>query len=156
MKKQKWFILGSIVCIIVLGLFLSKDYLPPRTPHKIARIQSQLNISSKTKVKIFEEKYSATGEGFVFIVFDLSNQEIEYLANDCQESNYKRLNTDNLINDGLLYLDYNCGIKLYKRDIRNIKDGYYQLKAEDLKSLDYGITVLDIKNKELIIFISFP
>lgn len=157
MKNQMWLFIGSVVCIATaIGAFTYRDYLPPRTPYKIARIESNLRISKDFKVKDFEENYSFSGEGFVYVVFKLDDQQIESVIQECQKNNYKVLNTINLINDGFLSSDPNYGIGLHKKNIRDIKEGYYQLKAKDLKNMDFSITVLDKANKELIIYVSIP
>ena len=41
-------------------------------------------------------------------------------------------------------------------DLRNINDGYYKLKATDLKKLDFTMTVLDLEKNELSIWTLIP
>ncbi len=154
MKRKILFILVGVSVIVLFSLLFNQNYLFFRRPYRIARKQSKLNISSN--IKIFEEKYSFTGEGFIFIVFDLTEQELKSLILSCKKRNYKKLTVDNLIKDGFLESGSGYGIRLYNKDIRKIKYGYYLLEARNLNSLDFGITVLDIKNKELIIYIIFP
>ena len=147
----------SIMWILsILITMASCNYLSPRTAHKVARIQSDLKIDKTVKVLDFNEKYSHTGEGLINIVFQLSDAELEAAVKDCKENRYKEISIDNLISDGFLHENPEYGISLYNRNIREITNGYYRFIARDIEKLDFGITVLDVSKKELIIYVSIP
>lgn len=149
MKVMMW--------ITNIFLFLTScNYLPPRTAYKVARIQSNLRIENSFKVSDFTEEYSFTGEGIINIVFQLNEKEVETLEASCKEKGYKKVTVENLIDDGFLEKDPKMGMNLYNRDIQKIDNGYYRLVARDLYNMDFGITILDISKKELIIYVSMP
>lgn len=146
-----------MMLITNLLLFLTScNYLPPRTPYKAARIQSNLKIENSFKVLDFTEEYTFTGEGIINIVFQLDEKEVETLELSCKNKGYKKVTNENLIEDGFLDKDPELGMNLYSRDIRDIDNGYYRLVARDLYNMDFGITVLDISKKELIIYVGIP
>jgi hypothetical protein len=51
--------------IVLITFLLLNDYLPPRTPIKVAKIHSGLRISKSATVIYFKEDYAFTGEGQV-------------------------------------------------------------------------------------------
>jgi hypothetical protein len=149
MKQTMWI-------INILMIMVSCNYLPPRTAYKAARIQSDLKIADSFKVLDYTEEYSNTGEGLINIIFQLNDTELEAIIASCKEKKYKEISIDNLVNDGFLNKNPEYGISLYNRNIREIDNGYYRLVTRDLEKLDFGITVLDISKKELIIYVSIP
>ena len=152
---MKIFKLIILFCIVILStIYFFKNYLPPRTAYKVARINSDCIIKDEFKVIEFKEEYSFNGEGFINIIFKLSKNEIFNLTQSCKEKNYKKNTIENLIKDKFID-DNEHGINLYSRDIRKI-NGYYKLSSKDLKKLDFSITVLDTLNNELIIYVSIP
>jgi len=155
--NKKIIIIGSFLMIVIaIGTYQFRNYLPPRTPYKIARIHTDLTILDSYKLITFNENYSLSGEGVIYIVFKLNNREFDNLVRDCQFKNYTDLTTNNLIKDGFLDPNPEFGIRLYDRSIRDIGEGYYKLEAKDLKSMDFNLTILDIVKKELIIYVCFP
>lgn len=145
-----------ITVIVVIGITLMNDYLPPRTPVKVARIQSGLNIPKSSSVIDFKENYTFTGEGEIEVKLRLNNSEVETIKNECIKSNFKKLTIENLIEDGFLDTNLQFGFFMPNTDLRNINDGYYKLKATDLKKLDFIITVLDLDKNELSIWTLIP
>lgn len=149
-----WIFIVSIA--LVIAFFSCSNYLPPRTAYKVARIQSDLKIQSDFEVLDYTEEYTFNGEGVINIVFKLSDIELESLMQVCEKKGYKKTTVDNLIKDGFLNENPDYGMQLYNRDIRKVTNGYYKLKAKDLSKMDFSITVLDILNKELIIYVNIP
>lgn len=147
--------------LVFFGLFFLLGYILfnhffRSSPYDRAKNISGLNISKNIRLISFDEKYSETGEGYVYMCFYLKNNELNYLKTECQKKNFKTLSIQNLIKDGFLNENPNYGIALHNHNLRNIKTGFYLLKKNDLKTLDFEITVIDITNNELIIYISFP
>ncbi|HEX7413160.1 MAG TPA: hypothetical protein VF411_03860 [Bacteroidia bacterium] len=155
MKASKIIIIVFSSLVLGLLIYKVKNYIPPRTPIKIARIESNLDLSNDSRIIDFEENYSFTGEGYQYLVVKLDSNEFKHNINECNQKNYKTLTIENLITDKFLDSDPSFGITLLKKDIKTIK-GYYQLHANDLSKLDFGISVLDTVNKELIVYRCFP
>lgn len=152
-----WLKVCSVIFVIlIIGYYVFSDYLPPRTPLKSVRLNSGLKISRDIQVLDFEENYSSTGEGSEFVVIKLNKDEVSSVMQECINKKYKKLTIDNLVKDGFLDRNPEFGISLPKKDIRSINEGYYQLNANDLEQMDFGITVLDIDKGELIVYVSFP
>ncbi len=130
----------------------------PKTAYNVARKRCDLEIKETYKVLDYTEEYSFNGEGVVNIIFQLNNKDLEDLAESCKKKKYKAVTLKNLIDDEFIDDNSIYGINLYNRDIRRIAngEGYYKLKSKDLKKLDFSITVLDITNKELIIYVNIP
>lgn len=153
-----WLIIGSIFCVVAaIGYYMFYDNLPPRTPLKIARVRSRLDISKKAQVIDFNEVYSSTGEGEIYVLLKMDETTIENIVQKCKQKNYKKLTVENLIMDKLIDAsiighEYN----IHGKDITLIKEGYYRLEAYNLQEMDFCITVLDIEKKELIVYVSFP
>lgn len=158
MKKRMWLIIGSIFFVIVIVVYYSfYDHLPPRTPLKIARVQSGLDIPKDVQVADFKEEYSFSGEGFIYVLIRLDEKTMNNIIQKCIKEKYSKLTIDNLIADKLIHpATKEYGYKIYDKDITSIKEGYYKLNAIDLNKLDFGITVIDEQKKEVIIYISTP
>lgn len=154
MNKVFWGVL--VIVVLVAVLYLCRNYLPPRSAYKVARIHSDLKINRGFNVIDFTEEYSFNGEGLVNIVFELNEAEVESLIRVCKKRDYKKVSIQNLIKDGFLDENPDYGMQLYNRDIRKISNGYYKLEARSLSNLDFSITVLDVSNKELIIYVNIP
>jgi hypothetical protein len=144
-----------IIVLIIFLLYKYHDYIPPQTPLNYARIESNLNLEKSNKILEFDENYSFTGEGYRYIKIKINVSQIKSIILSCKEEKYKLLTQDNLITDGFLNNNTEYGISLPKGDIKNIK-GFYKLEAKDLKELDFGISILDTLNQELIIYRNIP
>ncbi len=155
-KNKILFFIVGIISIFVISLFFMKDYLPPRTAYKIARINSDLDIKNTFEIVDYTEEYSFNGKGIINIIFKLNDLELKNLIQSCQREGYKKVTVNNLVKDGFLKDNPDFGINLYNRNIREITDGLYRLNAKDLNKLDFSITVLDISNKELIVYVNIP
>jgi hypothetical protein len=154
--KKMILIIGALVVIVFL-LFKYNDHLPPRTPLKIARIQSGLDIPKDIQIIDFKEEYSFSGEGFIYVLLKLDDKDLDYVTKECIKNKYSKLTIDNLVTDKLIHSDTKeYGYTVYDKDITSIKEGYYKLNAIDLNKRDFTITVIDEQKKELIIYISIP
>lgn len=142
--------------IVLVAILFLNDYLPPRTPIKVARIHSGLDISKSSTVINFKEDYSFIGEGQVEIKLKIANSDIEYLEKECLKSDFKELSIENLINSGFLDSNPQLGFKMPNTDLRNIRKGLYKLNATDMEKLDFTMTVLDLDNNELSIWTLIP
>jgi hypothetical protein len=156
MKKKKFLVIFGLFFLLGYILYFLFNQFLRSGPYERAKNISGLDISKNIRLISYDEKYSETGEGYVYICFKLKKNELNYLKTECQKKDYKTLSIKNLIKDGFLNENPNYGINLHKHNIRNIKTGYYLLRNNDLKTLDYEIIVLDCTNNELIIYVSFP
>jgi hypothetical protein len=158
MKKGMWLIIGSILCVIIgIGYYIFYDNLPPRTPLKIARLRSGLDIPREMKIADFKEVYSSTGEGEIYVLLKMDETTLENIVQKCKQGNYKKLTVENLLADKLIDAStMGFGYNIHGKDITLIKEGYYRLEAYNLMEMDFCITVLDVEKKELIIYVSFP
>lgn len=156
MKKNILIIGVSILVVIVFLIFKYKDHLPPRTPLKIARIQSGLDIPQGIQIIDFKEEYSFNGEGYIYVLLKLDGKTLQDIIKECIKKRYIKLTIENLVEDKFIQPNSEYGIKLYDKDITSIKKGYYKLNAIDLNKLDFRITVIDEQKKELIIYINIP
>lgn len=75
MKKMTIALSVVIITASVFVILKYLDYLPPRTPLKIARMQSNLNIPHDARVIDFKEEYSFTGEGYIYILMGLNDAQ---------------------------------------------------------------------------------
>lgn len=156
MDKHKILLIAISLIVLLLGYFF-RDYLPPRTPLKIARLQSGLDIPNSVQILEYKEEYSFTGEGFIYVELKFNKEEFDKAFINSHKNEYKKLIIKNLILDKLIYSQTKeHGYKVYNLDITKIKNGYYKLNARNLDNLDYGITVIDFQKKHLIVYISIP
>ena len=79
MKKVILYLIIGLVVVIGILYVIFWNHLPPRTPHKIARVQSGLSIPGSWEVREFKDNWSFTGDGFVLVVFDLDDRQQEKL-----------------------------------------------------------------------------
>ena len=158
MKRKMWIFIGSLLCIaLIVGYVCFYNYLPPRTPLKIARVQSDLQIPSKWELLDFKEEYSFNGEGEIYILFQMSEVEIENIIQESIGKKYKKLTQENLISDKLLNEStMKTGYNIHGKNLSEITNGYYRLEANNLNGMDFGLTVLNIEKMELIVYVSIP
>jgi hypothetical protein len=157
MKKIILIISTFVLAVIILLFYNYKDYLPPRTPMKIARVESGLEIPQNIQIIDFKEEYSFTGEGYVFVLMKFNDIALDDVMHECINKRYKKISIENLMIDKLINpnnKDY--GFVINSKKITTINDGYYKLNAKDLNKRDFSIVIIDKKKKELIVYVSFP
>ena len=157
MKKKMWLIIGILFCVVVsIGYNIFSDHLPPRTPLKIARLRSRLDIPKETQLADFKEVYAFTGEGEMYVKFKLDDTNIDNIITQCKKKNYKKLTVKNLIIDKLIDIgSLKHQYFIQGNDITLIKEGLYQLEAINMNEMDFCITILDVEKKQLIVYVSF-
>lgn len=156
MKNKTWL---KLIIILLVAFCIYKVFLGiliENTPLGRARSYSGFQLPENSKILAFEEQYSFTGEGFIFIKVKLSDLQLKMIQKECFEEGYKALTIENLISDKFLDMNPEYGIKLPKIDIRSIRSGYYKLESIDLKNLDFNISIVDSFNKQIIIYVGFP
>jgi hypothetical protein len=142
MKRISITVLTTIVLFLSVVYFLNKDKLPSRTPYKIARNISGLKLINRGyKIQQFEERWNNfNGDGYALILFSLTKNQYKNIYNKCISMNYDTLPFYNFPNYNILNNISNKG--LYKLD-------YYTSQKCSFK-----LTVLDKKNKKLLIMMS--
>lgn len=138
MKKLKYISFGGVILLGIIYFFYW-NYLPPRTPYKIARIQTGLNLSGSLKVKEFKDEWSFNGDGFILIVFELDFEQLEKIYNEIKIKKYQELPIDDRFRGTFLYKD---GL-LTEADI-----GYYKYKEFER---GFTLTILNNTKKTLIV-----
>lgn len=143
------------ICFFLIGFYCCST---PESAYKAAKKHSDLKIKETYKILDYIEEYSFTGSGVIYIVFQLNDKDLKGLVTASKRKKYKTISIKNLIDDGFIDADPRYGINLYTRDIRQIAKGvgYYKLRTRNLKKLDFSITILDVTNKELIIYVNIP
>lgn len=123
-------------------IFSFSDFMYPRTPIKIARKYSGLDISKISKVNTFKENWNEfNGNGYLFIELILDNEAFLELLNDCEEKGYKKLPIKNLPTDFI----YGYLSKTAK--------GFYLLKT-NLNRMSYDLVVVEKDKNRIIVYVS--
>jgi hypothetical protein len=157
MRKMTIALSVVIITASVFVILKYLDYLPPRTPLKIARMQSNLNIPHDARVIDFKEEYSFTGEGYIYILMGFNDAQFAEVATQSLPQGYRAVTIDNLVADGFMNsTGEEHGCMVHGKDITLIKEGYYRLKKGDLAKHDYTISILDKHKKEITVYVSIP
>ena|ERR1035437_5700416 len=115
MKLLQLFKKDKIVLFIILGLICGYiffwNYLPPYTPLKKLRVNTNLNISSIEDVIYYYDDCSFTGNCFLEIVVKLDINETKYLSKECLKENF--IITQKSFSKGDFLYDYiSCSDKI--------------------------------------------
>lgn len=158
MTKKMWLVAGSLLCIgAIIGYIIFYNWLPPRTPLKIAQVHSGLNIPRNVNVINFNEAYSFNGEGEIYILIKMNEETTQNIVKQCTKKLYKKLTIENLIADKLVAPStIKDGYNIHGKDITAIENGYYRLVVTNLQEMDFKIVVLDIEKRELVVYVSIP
>ena len=153
-----WLIIGILFCVVAsIGYYIFSDHLPPRTPLKIARLRSGLDIPKEAQLADYKEVYAFNGEGEIYVKFKIDDTNVDNIIMQCKKKNYKKLTVKNLIIDKLIDVgSLKHQYFILGKDITLIKEGFYQLDAVNLNEMDFCITILDIEKMQLIVYVSFP
>lgn len=92
----------------------------------------------------------------MYLVLKLNDNNLVDIIREIKKEKYKQLTYENLMTDKLIDQVTGCGIKLYDKDITEIKIGFYRLNAAITNMKDFQITVIDFQKKELTVFVNFP
>jgi hypothetical protein len=117
----------------------NKDKLPPRTPYKVARNISELNIKRDFHVQKFEERWdNFSGDGYALVIFSLSKKQYSNIYNQCLAKRYDTLPFERIPDYEIL-------------NYVNDTSGLYNLDYLTSQEMDFNLTVLDKTNKKLLI-----
>ena len=142
MKRSKYLIVVFVLIAAALLYFLFQDSLPPRTPRKIARNISGLNITSAYRIASFNEEWSDfNGDGSLQIEIDLDDSQFAKLITECNEKGYQNLPIINppLSLQGALFL----------KDL----EGLYKIRIHGQEGTAYDLVILDKKKKRLTVYV---
>ena len=96
MKKWKLILLSIVAVVGLVYLFLS-DYLPPRTPRKIAKVIGKVDIPWGADVVLFDSHWvGMSPNGYDKVIFKLSKQDYQALKKECIKSGYKPMTSEEL------------------------------------------------------------
>ncbi|MFC6998460.1 hypothetical protein [Rufibacter roseus] len=143
MKKRYYLLLLGLLLLCIAYITYS-DSLPPRTPLKIARLISGLEISNGVEFKMLQDEWSPNGDGIAHIKATLTDKELNDYSKQSTLRGYKRLpikeSSPNLIlPDG----------------VNDRMNGYYLLNQDKEDPRDYTFTIIDSQKKEMIVFINY-
>lgn len=142
MNRSKYLIVGFVLLTAGLLYFLFQDILPPRTPRKIARNISGLNITIAYKIASFNEEWSDfNGDGSLKIEIDLDDEQLVKLVSECGKNGYQNLPVKNppLDLQGAMFL----------KDL----EGLYKIRIHDNRESAYDLVILDKKKKRLTVYV---
>lgn len=131
----------SIATLVAIAYFIFWDHLPPRSPHKIARIVSGLDLVSQDKVVTYEEDWNQfNGDGHAKIIMELSHERMKKLVPECKSKGYELLSPDLLPNgiDKVFFI--------------GSKSGFFKLSDKESGG-SFDLVVLDTENARLIVFV---
>lgn len=87
------FLLLSTLLVVAFGFYFA-DYLPPRTPQKVAARISGFSIPSDSEVLYYDEKWDGFNDGYCRVALKLTPQSYQRLRNQIPTKDYKPLTTD--------------------------------------------------------------
>jgi len=140
--KKRYFILVLGILILVVVYFTYSDSFPPRTPLKVARLVSGLNIANETEFEMLEDDWAPNGDGTTYVKAKLTDKQLRELIEQAIQKKYE-----------------NLPIKVFSSDVHiplNIiegKQGYYLLEVDKDDPRDYTLTIIDSDKKEMIAYI---
>lgn len=140
--KLKIGITALLLTLVTIYLF-NEDSLPPRTPRKIARLISGLDISRRTELKKTIDIWAPNGDGEVLVKGKLTNSELNDLIREAKDENFKMLP---IISD--------LGPAIIPDDLMAGKNGLYKLEIDKIDPRNYNLTIIDVDKNELITYIS--
>lgn len=116
------------------------DQLPPRTPYKIARLQSGLNLPITLKISEFKDEWSFNGDGFVLVIFDLNDAQKLKIRKDLRVRKYNKLPVKG---------DFKGNFLFTEGFISETDVGYFKINEFDR---GFSITILNNTKNTLIVF----
>ena len=136
----------TLLGLLVLGFayITWSDSLPPRTPLKVARLISGLEISNEVKFKMLRDEWSPNGDGVTHIRATLTDQELNDFINQSIQKGYKRLPIKET-SPGLILPD----------GATDRMNGYYRLDQDKEHPGDFTFTIIDAQQKEMIVYINY-
>ena len=138
--KKSYYILFLGLVLLPLAYLIFPNQLPPRTPLKVARLISGLEISKEIEVEMIQDDWALNGDGTTYVKARLTDRELSELIRQATHKDYKSLplphkNIPVGIADGI--------------------NGYYFLELNKDDSRDYTLTVIDSDKKEITVYIDY-
>ena len=135
--------LAGLFLTFIVIYFFNEDSLPPRTPRKIARQISGLDISRQTELEKPIDVWAPNGDGEVLVKGKLTDNELNDLIRNAKQENFKTLPISNSLGQALI-----------PDDLLKGKNGLYKLEIDQIDPRGYELTIIDIDTKELITYLS--
>lgn len=152
MKKWKFTLLFILAIVGSVYLFLG-DYLPPRTPRKIAKLTSKVDIPWGADVVLFDIHWvGMSPNGYDKVIFKLSKQDYQALKKECIKSGYKPMSSKELhhyLHGDMIPSSLSANAPIFSRS----RFVYKLVRPVDqFDSLDYAIVVLDDEDRHVMFF----
>ena len=141
-SKYKIGLAGVLLALIAI-YFYNEDSLPPRTPRKIARLVSGLDISRGINLDKAVDLWTPNGDGEVLIRGILTDQEMKDLVKDAKTKDYKSLP-----------IQENSGLIVVSDELLKGRRGFFKFETDKSDSRSFKLTILDTDKNELITYLS--
>lgn len=143
MRNKISIILVIFTATLVIVYFMFNDNLPPRTPHKVARLISGLPIPYDSKVIEFEDQWNDfNGNGFSYIILSIEDQYFAEIYDKAKLNAFKALPIKETIYGPLKELS-DSGSK-----------GIYKIQIENQASMSFSGAILRSDNKTVVIYLA--
>ncbi|GAB2551778.1 hypothetical protein [Spirosoma aerophilum] len=93
MTNKYRILLLSLPVLVALGCYFA-DYLPPRTPLKVAARISGFTIPPDSEILYYDEKWDGLNDGYCRVALKLTPQSYQSLRDQVPAKTYKRLTSD--------------------------------------------------------------
>ena len=141
--KKKIAALGAIILAVIAVYIFYQDSLPPRTPHKVARLISGLSIPDDSRVIEFKDQWNdLNGNGFSFIVIQLDDKSFNKIYQEARESDYKALP----ITEGV----YGPLKDISKKKVA----GIYKVNFDDEATKSFNAAMLSNDDRRILVYFS--
>ena len=143
LKKKTVLVTGLLLLVVATVYVRYKDSLPPRSPHKVARVLSGLAIPGSARVVAFEEEWNEfNGDGFCFVVLRLDDHLFETVYQEAKAKGYAELSLKAPVYGPLQAIP----------DSKTV--GIYQLTTEDQDPTSFTGAVLSRADRLVSVYIA--
>ena len=150
------FLLFLISSLGIVLFYFKSDYYKNKSRINRVETLSGLDFPKSTEILDFKEIYTFTGEGYLAVDLKIDKTNFEYLISQSKENGYKKLTSNNLVEDTVLKKDSSQSFIFSNIDLEIIKEGYYKFVLNDGNRMDYVMSLLDVSNNKAFIYASFP
>lgn len=143
MKKYVIIFFGILIVVLAMYIFFY-DSLPPRTPQKVARLISGLDVPRDARVVKYEEQWNDfNGNGYSLIILSLEKETFNKIY-----SRAKSLNFEELPIKEILYGPINSILP-------EKSGGVYEIQFSNKENMSYSISLLSKADNTLLIYVAF-
>ncbi|WP_144607604.1 hypothetical protein [Algoriphagus algorifonticola] len=142
MKKYNIIFFGILIVVLAMYIFFY-DSLPPRTPKKVARLISGLDVPSDSRVVKYEEQWNDfNGNGYSLIILSLEKEPFNKIYNRAKSLNFQELPIKEVLYGPINSL------------LPEKSDGVYEIQFSDKENMSYSISLLNKADNTLLIYVA--